>query len=530
MADEPLSGLSGTFTFGYSTANVMLLLDVLDTSMYTTGTDKGIPVSTFLAQYFHAGSNISLTPGSSGVTVAATTPASLPSPFTITSGGPTLLNVIPMMYTDTNGPPPLVASASTEVNTSNQAWNAFDYNSATRWLASGTSGWLQIDLGAGNAVVSTAYSIQATDSGNLSFMMTGWTLAGSNDGSSWTTLDTESSITWTALQTQTWSFTNVTAYRYYRLTSSSNNGGGLCGVGALLVLATSTAAPLSVSSTVINVGGNLNPAIQLYGTAVVSGGLTVGGAIATYGNITCNQPATGNTLTVNGTASLGGLTVPGLTISSGGLTLGTSANNAYQIGSNVQFAYASSGSSWMLGAQAGDAIIRNASNRILIGVGSTDYPQLIASSTGTQILSLVTTGSPLVVTGMASQTAPLLPLQNLSSTATARNCGVIDATFNTSTDASWTGNLLLYAGDYTSSNAGQRLGIQVQSNGSVALIGHYGATPVIQPQTTGTTTGTTAGTTTALHADSSATGNTGSTAYTLGDIVLALKQLGLLKT
>ena len=63
MADEPLSALSETFQYGYSTSDVMLILDVLDTSMWTTGTDKGITVATFLAQYLHAGSNITLTPG-----------------------------------------------------------------------------------------------------------------------------------------------------------------------------------------------------------------------------------------------------------------------------------------------------------------------------------------------------------------------------------------------------------------------------------------------------------------------------------
>ena len=122
-----------------------------------------------------------------------------------------------------------------------------------------------------------------------------------------------------------------------------------------------------------------------------------------------------------------------------------------------------------------------------------------------------------------------MPLQQLSSTATARNCGIVDATFNNSTDASWTGNLLLYAGDYTSSNAGKRLGVQVQSNGSAALVGFYGATPVVKPATTGTgATGFTANSGTAVNTASTFTGNTGSTAYTLSDIVLALKQLGLL--
>lgn len=59
-------------------------------------------------------------------------------------------------------------------------------------------------------------------------------------------------------------------------------------------------------------------------------------------------------------------------------------------------------------------------------------------------------------------------------------------------------------------------------------VGLFGATPVVQPNTTGTTTGFTAGAGTAVNDASTFTGGTGSTAYRISDIVLALKQLGLL--
>ena len=61
------------------------------------------------------------------------------------------------------------------------------------------------------------------------------------------------------------------------------------------------------------------------------------------------------------------------------------------------------------------------------------------------------------------------------------------------------------------------------------LLGFFGATPVVKPAATGTgATGFTANSGTAVNTASTFTGGTGSTAYTLSDIVLALKQLGLI--
>jgi len=60
------------------------------------------------------------------------------------------------------------------------------------------------------------------------------------------------------------------------------------------------------------------------------------------------------------------------------------------------------------------------------------------------------------------------------------------------------------------------------------VLGFYGVTGVVQPTTTGTTTGYGAGVSTAVTIDGTFTGNTGSTAYTIGDVVNALKKLGLM--
>lgn len=67
-----------------------------------------------------------------------------------------------------------------------------------------------------------------------------------------------------------------------------------------------------------------------------------------------------------------------------------------------------------------------------------------------------------------------------------------------------------------------------EASGTAAMIGFLGATAVVRQNTTGTTQQTAAGSGAAVKVDSTTTGGTGSTAYTVGDIVLALKNYGLL--
>jgi hypothetical protein len=59
-------------------------------------------------------------------------------------------------------------------------------------------------------------------------------------------------------------------------------------------------------------------------------------------------------------------------------------------------------------------------------------------------------------------------------------------------------------------------------------LGLYNATPVVQHSTTGQTAGFTAGAGTGVRDDSTFTGGVGTTAYTIGDVVKALKNLGVM--
>lgn len=79
-------------------------------------------------------------------------------------------------------------------------------------------------------------------------------------------------------------------------------------------------------------------------------------------------------------------------------------------------------------------------------------------------------------------------------------------------------------GGYTFSIGGG--GVNVNNGG--APLGFYGATPIGQPTGTGTSAGFTANTGTPVLSGSTSTGGVGSTAYSLGDIVAALKNLGLI--
>ena len=81
--------------------------------------------------------------------------------------------------------------------------------------------------------------------------------------------------------------------------------------------------------------------------------------------------------------------------------------------------------------------------------------------------------------------------------------------------------------DATTWVAGTTTGLTI-GTATTQKLGFYDATPVVQQATTGTATGFTANSGTTVRDDSTFTGGSGTKAYRVSDIVLALKNLGLL--
>lgn len=121
-----------------------------------------------------------------------------------------------------------------------------------------------------------------------------------------------------------------------------------------------------------------------------------------------------------------------------------------------------------------------------------------------------------------------LQYQLKSSTTTSRVAAQVDALWNVSTDASAVADLVLSAAFNPSGSPTLREGLRIRGGSSATQIAVFGATPVAQQTALGTTTGFTANTGTPMLSGSTFTGGSGSSAYTIGDVILALKNYGFL--
>jgi hypothetical protein len=141
--------------------------------------------------------------------------------------GAGLTRFSPQNMTSNTAPTPLVASVSSIWNSTTDAWNAFDASASSMWLGSGGGvDWLRLDVGSGNSFVMGAYDVQSGVGGLPARCPRNWTMQGSNDGTTWTTVDTRTNQTsWLAGQVRSFiPATQTTAYRYFRLNITANNG------------------------------------------------------------------------------------------------------------------------------------------------------------------------------------------------------------------------------------------------------------------------------------------------------------------
>ena len=147
-------------------------------------------------------------------TVAATNTAGTSSDSPIDSATPmrSMLNVA------TGG----IASDSKSDTTN--ASRAFDKNSGTQWFYGGATGWLQYDLGRQETV--ERYSVTSSND-KIPRDPKDWEFQGSNDALAWTTLDTQSDQMFPdRFWLHSYPIATPSAYRYYRLNITANNGDG----------------------------------------------------------------------------------------------------------------------------------------------------------------------------------------------------------------------------------------------------------------------------------------------------------------
>ncbi|MBW7474700.1 discoidin domain-containing protein [Paenibacillus oenotherae] len=101
---------------------------------------------------------------------------------------------------------------------------AFDNNPYTKWLVFSGTAWIQYQFAGSQTYAINSYSITAADDSPERDPLN-WTLKASNDGTSWTTLDTRQNVDFDyRYKTLSFTFTNTTAYSYYKLELVNNSG------------------------------------------------------------------------------------------------------------------------------------------------------------------------------------------------------------------------------------------------------------------------------------------------------------------
>jgi len=138
--------------------------------------------------------------------------------------------------TSNTTPEPYVVARSSAYAADHEAWCAFNYaidgvDANSRWATisnQATPSWLSVDLSTPQLV--NAYKVVARSSvweasTGLAQSPKTWTFEGSHDNISWDVLDTQTVVWSHGNEPKVFSIPNETAYRYYRIYITANQGG-----------------------------------------------------------------------------------------------------------------------------------------------------------------------------------------------------------------------------------------------------------------------------------------------------------------
>ncbi|QJR80683.1 carbohydrate-binding protein [Alteromonas pelagimontana] len=126
------------------------------------------------------------------------------------------------------------------------AENAFDDDTTTKYLTFHASAWLQYQT-ADFAYPASGYRITSANDAPERDPMS-WNFQGSSDGVTWTTLDSRSNEDFSSrFQTREFSFSNTTAWQFYRI-NMMNNSGGMTQVAEFSILGSDNPVPVNQNS------------------------------------------------------------------------------------------------------------------------------------------------------------------------------------------------------------------------------------------------------------------------------------------
>jgi|GEM_PF-728713 len=160
--------------------------------------------------------------------------------------------------------------------------------------ANNVTTWVQYQ--APSTAVVTAYAIS---SGNdaVDRDPVNWTFAGSNDAATWTVLNTQANQRFlNRHQTRTFTFSNTTAFTYYRLTVTLNNGGPRVQFSELQIFGTG--------------GGNPNTAIPALPTGLTANAVSGDQVILTWTDNATNEAGYNLEYSTNGGSTWTAISLP----------------------------------------------------------------------------------------------------------------------------------------------------------------------------------------------------------------------------